>query len=329
MTLTWAAGRIDLAFSHTDADADAPVHLTRLAVDGAASVVATHPLVDLFTASEQRERTSQAFILSAVGSRLRHVDHRIDVDSLHIRQRDAITGLEVTSTARVRPGTAAAQWTHTVRNGGDRAVTLTAISSLELELADREGLRLLWGESEWLAESRWHEQPLTEALPALDLVSHGQDGRGRFVRASHGAWSTGEYLPTGLLVRDDGPSLAWQIETSAGWSWEIAQTQTSITLVAAGPSDLEHGFAERLKAGESFTSVPVGLAVADGGRDAAFAALTGYRRALHERRPVDASLPVIYNDYMNTLDGQPSTEALLPLIHAAADAVLVGDRGVG
>ena len=320
MTLNWAPGRLALEFSGTSPHADAPVGLSRLAVGDGPSAVRDHPLVDVFTAGEQHARTSQAFVLSAVGQRLRYVDHTVEAEILRIRQRDAVTGLEVVSELRVREGADAVQWAHTVRNGGERAVTVTALSSIVLELADRDDVALLWAESEWLAENRWHEQALAEALPELGLVDHGQDGRGRFARSSHGSWSTGEFLPVGVLARDGGPSLAWQIETSAGWSWELGQTQTSVVLVASGPGDLEHQFAERLEPGAEFTSVPAGLAIAAGGRDDAFAALTRYRRALRVLRPIDDTLPVIYNDYMNTLDGQPSTPALLPLIASAADA---------
>ncbi|MDQ0646528.1 alpha-galactosidase [Microbacterium natoriense] len=320
MTLNWSSGRLSLQFSGAAPGAGAPVGLSRLALGDGQSAVRDHPLVDVFTAGEQRERTSQAFVLSAVGHRLRYVDHDAQDDVLRIRQRDTVTGLEVVSELRVRAGADAVQWRHTVRNGGARAITVTAISSIMIELADRDGVGLLWAESEWLAENRWHEQALVDALPGLGLAAHGQDARGRFVRSSHGSWSSGEYLPVGVLARSGGPSLAWQIETSAGWSWELGQTQASVILSASGPSDLEHQFAERLEPGAEFTSEPAGLAIAAGGRDDAFAALTRYRRTLRELRPVDRGLPVIYNDYMNTLDGQPSSAALLPLIESAAEA---------
>lgn len=320
MTLHWTPGRVALEFSGTSPRAEAPVGLSGLALGAGPSAVRDHPLVDLFAAGEQHGRTSQAFVLSAVGQRLRYVDHTAQAEILRIRQRDAATGLEVVSEFRVREGADAVQWSHTVRNGGERAVTVTAVSSLVIELADRDEVTALWAESEWLAENRWQEQALAEALPELGLVDHGQDGRGRFARSSHGSWSTGEHLPVGVLAREGGPSLAWQIETSAGWSWELGQTQSSAVLTASGPGDLEHQFAERLEPGAELHSVPAGLAIAAGGRDDAFAALTRYRRALRVLRPIDEALPVIYNDYMNTLDGQPSTPALLPLIASAAQA---------
>ena len=54
------------------------------------------------------------------------------------------------------------------------------------------------------------------------------------------------------------------------------------------------------------------------GPEAAFGALTAYRRHIRRPHPVLVELPVIYNDHMNTLMGDPSTDKLLPLVDAAA-----------
>ena len=67
--------------------------------------------------------------------------------------------------------------------------------------------------------------------------------------------------------------------------------------------------------------MPVALAFSDAdGPDEAFAALTRYRRAVRRPHPDHPRLPVIFNDYMNSLMGDPTTEKLLPLIDAAAEA---------
>jgi alpha-galactosidase len=47
--------------------------------------------------------------------------------------------------------------------------------------------------------------------------------------------------------------------------------------------------------------------------------LTSYRRAIRRPHADQRNLPVIFNDYMNTLMGDPTTDRLLPLISAAAD----------
>lgn len=289
------------------------------------SFVTSHALVDVFTAAEQRARTSQGYVRSAVGERLRYVDHRRTGQRLELDQADPSTGIVVTSVFDLSETAAAVRVQHVVKNTGSTPVVVTAVTSAVLGLGETEtdldALDLLWGESEWLAEGRWHEKPLRSLVPRLDLKLHAQDGRGRFSLTSHGAWSTGEFLPGGILTdRQTRRALAWQIESSGAWHWEIGQTLTGGFLSLVGPVDTEHHFAERLEPGAIFTSVSVGLAVSDSGRDGALAELTRYRRSLRALRPIDHTLPIVYNDFMNTLMGDPSTEALEPLIDAAAES---------
>jgi alpha-galactosidase len=69
------------------------------------------------------------------------------------------------------------------------------------------------------------------------------------------------------------------------------------------------GLADRRtgRPGAEFRTVPVALAFgADGGTDTAFAALTEYRRATRRPHPDPERLPVIFNDYMNCLMGDPT-----------------------
>jgi alpha-galactosidase len=314
----WALPGLHLKFDHRD---DRPVRLVRLATaPEAPSAAAPWAIIDVITAGvEHRASNDQGLLYSSAGQRLRYAGHELDATELRIRQRAPEFGLEVLSVFRVAgPGL---QIRHTVRNVADRSLVLLSVSSALVAVPADGAHDLLWGESEWRAEGRWRQRPLSELLPDIDPAMHGgQHPRGLFSLTSHGSWSTGSFLPTGVLAAETVPSIAWQVETSAGWHWEVAQTGSTVTVGVHGATDRHHQFAARLAPGEEFTSVPAGLCVADGGRDAAFAALTGYRRAIREVSPVDARLPVVYNDYMNTLMGEPSTEKLLPLIESAAEA---------
>jgi alpha-galactosidase len=64
--------------------------------------------------------------------------------------------------------------------------------------------------------------------------------------------------------------------------------------------------------------VPVSVAVSQGGLEGAVAELTRHRRALVRPHRDRSTLPVVFNDYMNTLMGDPTTARLLPLVDAAA-----------
>ncbi|MEV4685994.1 glycoside hydrolase family 36 protein [Microbacterium sp. LWH3-1.2] len=313
------SGTIDLRWSD---DQPAALLLPPAAFAGCDSV----PLVEVFTAAEQRARTSQAYARSAVGARLRVTgveSGRGDgAEWVEVRQQDSRTGLQ-TRTRITRPaGVCAVRLDTSVRNAGTTPVTLTAVTSLTLGLGvsedDADHLRLGVAASEWLAENRWREFPLREVAPRLSLGIHAQDGRGHFALTSHGTWSTGEYLPVGVLTHTaDGHALAWQIETSAGWHMDLSQGLQGATLSLLGPTDLEHQFAHQLGPGQEFTAVPVAIAVSQKGSDAAIGELTSYRRWLRSS-PADEELPVVYNDFMNTLMGQPSTDKLMPLIEAAS-----------
>jgi alpha-galactosidase len=311
----WTKGALHLRFNHVE---DQSVRLVHWATGPAAApVVAPMPIVDFSTAGEHRARHNQSLLLWGAGLRLRYTRHEDEGDELRIHQRDPETGLEVTSAFRAAgPGV---QIRHTVHNGTETDIMLLNVSSGIIALP--EGAHdLLWGESEWLAEGRWHQRPLKELLPNVNPEFHHRRNRGNFGVTSHGSFSSGEFLPTGVLATEDGPSIAWQVETSAGWHWEATQNEGTVTIGVYGPTDLYHQFAARLAPGEEFTTVPAGFCIADGGRDAAFGALTDYRRAIREMRPVDTRLPLVYNDFMNTLMAGPSTEKELPLIEAAAAA---------
>lgn len=306
------------------ASPDGPAALTDLfasSVFGRAEI----PLVELFTSREQRARTSQAYVRSAVGQRLRVVDGRADAggdDEAVITQRDDMTGLLVTATVTRVPGRAALRVETSVTNTSAEPVVLTAVVSAAVGFGqqqdDLDGFSVGVARSEWLAENRWERTPVRRLLPGTDLALHAQDGRGHAGFTSHGAWSSGEWVPVGYLVDEvTGEALAWQIETSAGWHVDLSQTRQGGVLSLLGPTDLEHGFAHELAPGETFEAVPVSLAVGRSGVDSAIAELTALRRSGRAAAATEP-LPIVYNDFMNTLMGQPSTEALEPLIDAAA-----------
>ena len=85
-----------------------------------------------------------------------------------------------------------------------------------------------------------------------------------------------------------------------------------------GPTDTLHHWSVTVAAGKAFTTIPVTFTVGSG-FDEAFGQLARHRRAARRRHPQDVALPVIFNDYMDTLEGDPTEAKLLPLIDAAAE----------
>lgn len=288
----------------------------------------TVPLVEVFTAAEQRARTSQAYHRSAVGERLRVSsvarERGATEETTFVVQRDATTGIEARTTLTRPLGVGAIRVETRLTNTGPATVVITAVASASVGFAqtesDLDDILIAVAASEWLAENRWREFELRRVLPALSLDFHGQDGRGRYGITSHGSWPTGERLPVGVLTSTrTGDAIAWQIESGAGWHVDLSQARNGGVLTLLGPTDLEHQFARELLPGEWFDAAPAVIAHSPAGRDGVLAALTTYRRWLRRTR-ADAGFPVVYNDFMNTLMGQPTTEQLLPLVESAADA---------
>jgi alpha-galactosidase len=304
---------------------DRPARLVDLVLAGGGSALREHPLVELFTAHERHARMTLGYTASAVGERLRAVHVTAAEHDAEIVQRDDVTGLVVTT--RITLGDDGFRVEHDVVNGGEADVVLFALPTLTVRTAAAPGeLVLVSGRSEWLGEGRWSEHPLLGLLPELGFDAVDQPDRTGYGQQSSGGWSTGSVLPTGALVSASGPGIAWQIESSAGWQWTLSRGDGGVVLSAGGPTEREHQAELRLAPGERFTTVPAAC-VAGVGRDELFAGLTRHRRALRVAHGAELgapgaghTLPVVFNDYMNTLMGQPSTGALLPLIAAAAEA---------
>jgi alpha-galactosidase len=273
---------------------------------------------------------------------------------LRVDLADRVTGLRAQVFYRMLGETGVLRSWVVLANRGSAAVTVESVTSFlcgglpgndELPGDDELGrLDVLWAANEWLSEGRWQRRPLREVLPDLNRSAHGGDPRGRFGRTSVGTWSSGSYLPMGAMVsRRSGRCWLWQIEHHGAWHWQVGEHsrpnaaggestaaaagestaaggETSCYLALLGPTDTEHHWDTQLAPGQTFTTVPVAIAVSDDGFDGAVARLTAYRRAIRRRHDDHRRLPVIFNDYMNTLMGEPTTERLLPLIDAAAAA---------
>ncbi|MEV0146072.1 MULTISPECIES: alpha-galactosidase [unclassified Nonomuraea] len=317
---------------------DRAVALRRLAPGGAAGPAGApaQPLVEVLLPGTGRARASQRLSETAVGCRLRYAGAEQSREGgwhvLRLAMRDDASGLAAELTLRSYEGVSACRAQVRVTNQGTAPVLLLAVTSFAAGFLGRHAgdLDVLYADSEWLGESRWTRRPLGELVPALGLEGHGQHGRGAFALTSSGTWSSGRHVPMGGLVdRVTGETWVWQIEHNGAWRWETGARQDGVYVAVSGPTDLDHQWSQSLAPGESFTTVPVSVAVAAGsgagleerdGLEEAVAALTAHRRALRRPHPDRDTLPVVFNDYMNTLMGDPTTARLLPLVEAAASA---------
>ncbi|MGN9847288.1 glycoside hydrolase family 36 protein [Nonomuraea sp. H19] len=311
-----------------DVSPDGPVGVRSLSGGGLAAPRprTTQPLVELLVPGAGRARSSHRFSQTAVGCRLAYRGCEQSRQGawhvLRLDLHDAASGLDAEVFFRSADGVAAFQiWTRVTNRGQDPAL-LMGVTSFAAAFAGGsvESTDVMRADSEWLGESRWAREPLRAgAVPDLRLAEHGQDGRGLLSVVSTGTWSTGAHLPTGGLVdRDGGQAWLWQIEHNGPWRWEVGERLDGLYVALLGPTDRDHQWQQWLAPGESFTTVPASVAVSGDGLEGAAAALTAHRRALVRPHPDRERLPVVFNDYMNTLMGDPTTAKLLPLIDAAA-----------
>ncbi|MDX3641779.1 glycoside hydrolase family 36 protein [Streptomyces sp. MB09-02B] len=296
------------------------------------------PVVEVQVAGGGRLGTSgKRHVDGALSRSLRCTGHEEeDVDgvrTLRVRMADGATGLRVTAVYRLRAGIPVLHAEAHVENGGGSAVTLEYVSSLALANLARglppgarweDGLSLWLAANPWSGEFRWSRATLAErGLYDVGMVAYGQTGsKNRVAVTSTGAWSSSEYLPMGCLEETaGGRALLWQIEHNGSWHAELGDRFDDVYLSLSGPTDREHHWRRRLAPGDSFRTVPAAVAlVPEGGLDAAVGALTAHRRATRRPHPDHDRLPVVFNDFMNSLMGEPGTEALLPLVDAAAAA---------
>ncbi|GAB3795143.1 hypothetical protein GCM10028798_03410 [Humibacter antri] len=244
-----------------------------------------------------------------------------------------------------------ARTTVSLEAGADPFV-LWAVTSLATGAIIGENLNDLdvWSaRTSQMAENRWESTPLrARGFARLRQDGRGETSKGRVAATSTSTWSSGEYNPVGAAVqRSSGRTLAWQIEHNGGWHWEVGErpdwghgaapleervrsaepygpprgdhSNDGAYLALLGPEDADHQWAYPLAPDAPFTTVPVTITVADSLEDA-LGNLTAHRRAARRPHTREDALPVVFNDYMNTLEGDPTEGKLIPLIDAAARA---------
>lgn len=301
-----------------------PVQLTRLVLDGREIELGySVPLVEVLAAHAGRVPASDRLVHTAIGASLRYRGHAELGDTLTIELASEEYGVAARLTLELG---AAIRSTVTVTNTAESPLVLQAVASWSSAIGTIDGIdpigdwQLVSGRSDWLAEGQWSTTGLRELFPRLSEHLTGHNPRGSHSAVSTGTWSTGAALPTGVVASETRRlAWAWQIEHNGAWRWELGEDTPGAYLALSGPTEIDSSFVKVLGTGESFTSVPVAIAV---GEDftTAVAALTAHRRSTRREHPDNTAMSVVFNDYMNTLDGDPTTDKLLPLIAAAAES---------
>lgn len=247
-----------------------------------------------------------------------------------ITQEDTeLTGMRVETEMQFYDGISIVRFRNKVTNIGSQTQTLEEVSSFTLWGIEKEGdsspddkLRLYIPFNGWQKEASWHKFTMDDLGMARTQPTVANRTSQVIEVTNTGNWSAKKYLPMGLLENTEADTgLFWQIENNGSWHYEIGDQNNHFYLTAEGPNEVQSHWSKELAPGESFESVPVAAGVCGGNIiDNAMDELTKYRRIIRRPNKDDEQLPVIFNDYMNCLFGDPTTEKEFQMIDAAADA---------
>lgn len=325
MALQYGNARLSVAL---ETPSDGPVTVAAL---GGTPIVAgaTSALVEVLVLGQGRMTNQTRHLLRTLtGANLRYVDHFVgETGELLVRQRTIDGSLSTETRLMSQPDLGSLTITTTVTNTGRDHVVIQALTAGVIPIPFvLSATSLVSGISSWCAENRWRIQTLEDA-GLVDCSTTRMDilGSASIVKVGTSTWTTDGALPTGALEdSSSGHGLAWQIANNGGWRWEldsITSTPGHFALAASGPTDADHQWWETLAPGESTSSPELVITYSTSGWQGAIGELTRHRRlnaaqyTSHEGRTA-----LVFNDYMNTLNADPTDEKLLPLIRAAADA---------
>lgn len=358
-TLEWANDRIGLAFEWHETSPVRLVRISdpRGSAEQNGAAAPRQALVEIHTPLWGRQSNSLRYEKTGVGAELRYSTHRTTsvgaTQTLEIVQTHTASGLIVTSTFEARADAPAVKaWTSLRLDRGHEPLVVWAVSSFATGAMISEALGDIdvWrSNSTWIMENRWERTPLrSPGLRSILPQTRGEFNQGVIAATTAGSRSSDGFNPVGAVEnRVTGQALAWQIEHNGAWHWEVGEKpgpaldelapqhrlmdenpagplsrvrpNDEAYVCVLGPTDALHQWSTVIDQDAVFESVPVSFSVGDTVEDA-LNNLTTYRRMVRRSHAQNESLPVVFNDYMNTLRGDPTEQKLLPLIDAASRA---------
>lgn len=223
---------------------------------------------------------------------------------------------------------------NTVTNEGKEDQTLEYISSFSywgIEKEQKEGIPELVSSDDKMSmvvvHNGWQKELTVKKYRFADLgmaqtQPHNYQRTSKTIEITNtGNWSAKEYVPMGYIGNSAADSsLFFEIDHSGSWHYEIGDQNCHFYLAVSGPTEIQSHWSKNLKPGDSFTTVPVAVGVGHDDFEEAIGTLTKYRRKIRRPNKDNENLPVIFNDYMNCLFGDPTTEKEFPLVDAAEKA---------
>lgn len=225
-----------------------------------------------------------------------------------------------------------------VKNIGNDSVILTHLTSAFLQgIAADEFLRgfeqtrlaFTYASCAWCGENQWRSLSPSD-LGIYYCGTHVH--KANFHLEKNGSQTTSQNLPL-IFAEDRKLGAVYYLQMEAPSSWHIEagyrniaeQEKGSFYLLGDAARERNGHFYSKLEPQEIYEAESSVIGCCTGGLEDAVRQLTLYRREkLKISNAWQGEFPVIYNDYMNALWGNPTLDRLLPLIDAAAN---VGAEG--
>ncbi|MDK1716092.1 alpha-galactosidase [Dellaglioa algida] len=273
---------------------------------------------------------------TAVGNDLLVTDDVVieqeDSKILKITQKHERLNIEVETYYQLYNDTSVIRTWKKVINNSTNNIGLESIASLSLSglLQNNfynkdyaKNISLYLAHNGWTSEAQWVDQTLSDH--GLVYMADGMDEEASSKRISitnNSSWSASEFSPQGMLhnqVTDE--TSIWQIENNGAWHFEItdAGDGSLLNIQLSGPEEYDNHWWKSIKPGEEFETVKVSYTQVKGNFEKAIGELTKYRRLIRRKSFDNSQMPVIFNDYMNGLMGDPTTKNEIPLIDKAHD----------
>jgi alpha-galactosidase len=276
-------------------------------------------------------KTTKALVSSYMSRRLRYKSHHEwregERNYLEIITNDNESKLVVTSVFTVFDQVPVLRACATVRNESESVVSVTSLPSLVVGGLTRSSkqwwhdYKLFTPNNSWFREAQWREHTLPDLGIDHCLPGPCPASFSTFGCSNLGSFSTGTYLPMGALSNESSSETwLWQVENNGSWKWEIGDWGEQVYVAIGGPNNNDHHWLQELQPGEAFNTVPAAICHVSGGMNAAFQALTAYRRRIRRPHMDNVELPLIFNDYMNCLMGDPDETKIEALIEPAVRA---------
>lgn len=278
-------------------------------------------------------KTSKTLIGSYVSARLKYSSHSETKgdrqQSLDITSYDEVSRISVTTHFQVFMGIPVLRSWTTVTNNSEQDVILCQASSLAF--GGMSSSKEWWNDytlstatNSWFREVQWRDHSLPSVGIDNNEIVGLPDGHvasmANYSLSNRGSFSTGTYLPMGMLKRNDNrDTWLWQVENNSSWRWEVGDYKDNVYFAGGGPTSVDHDWRQTLKPQQTFTSVPMAACHVLDSPTNAFGVLTNYRRRLRRTHADNEKLPIIFNDYMNCLMGDPTEDKIKALLTPVAN----------